>query len=73
MAAKMAVRVIKRGERAVVAAGALAGPEKAVGGQKGGLEAAARQARAAVKSWVSARQEPRIDPRSAFAALFRAA
>jgi hypothetical protein len=69
MAAKMAVRVIKRGERGT--AGREARPEKASGVQSGGLEAAARQAKAAVKSWISARQEPRMDPRRAFAELFR--
>lgn len=71
MAAKMAVRVIKRGERAAAGAEVRAG--KAAAGQNGGALEAARQGRAAVKSWISARQQPHIDPRRAFAELFRTA
>lgn len=69
MAAKMAIRIIKRGE----AAAGGAKPEKAASGQGKSLEMAARQARAAVSNWVRERQQPRTDPRRAFEQLFRTA
>ncbi len=69
MAAKMAIRIIKRGE----GAGEGAKAEKVPGGQGKSLEMAARQAKAAVSAWVRERQQPRTDPRRAFEQLFRTA
>lgn len=68
MAAKTQVRVIKREERAHYAK-----PEGGASEKGNALEMAARQVRTAVSGWVRDRQQPRIDPRRAFAELFRTA
>jgi hypothetical protein len=68
MAAKSTIRVIKREER-----GLYAGPEKKAGESGGPLEMTARQVKSVVSGWVRDRQQPRLDPRRAFAELFRTA
>jgi hypothetical protein len=68
MAAKLAVRVIKRDER-----GLNGKPEKNAGEKVSALEMASRQVKTVVSGWVRERQQPRVDPRRAFAELFRTA
>jgi hypothetical protein len=68
MAAKIPIRVIKRDQRAPSAK-----PVQAVSEKGGALEMAARQVKTVVAGWVHDRQEQRLDPRRAFAELFRTA
>jgi hypothetical protein len=68
MAAKVAIRVIKRDERRLNAK-----PEKSAGEKVSTLEMASRQVKTVVSGWVRDRQQPRADPRRAFAELFRTA
>jgi hypothetical protein len=68
MAAKVAIRVLKRDER-----GLNAKPEKNAGEKVSALEMASRQVKTVVSGWVRDRQQPRVDPRRAFAELFRTA
>jgi hypothetical protein len=68
MAAKAGIRVIKRDERGVSAK-----PEQGASAKVSALETASRQVKTVVSGWVRDRQQPRVDPRRAFAELFRTA